>query len=107
MNNFNDRQKAYEAKFAQDEALRFKVESRRNKLLGLWLAEQMGKSGDEADAYAKEVVISDLKEAGDEDVIAKVLADIDAAGLTLTRDDIVNKLAEYLVIAAEQLNVGE
>lgn len=107
MNNFNDRQKAYEAKFAQDEALRFKVESRRNKLLGLWLAEQMGKSGDEADAYAKEVVISDLKEAGDEDVIAKVLADIDAAGLTLTRDDIVNKLAEYLVIAADQLNVGE
>ena len=67
----------------------------------------MGKSGDEADAYAKEVVISDLKEAGDEDVIAKVLADIDAAGLTLTRDDIVNKLAEYLVIAADQLNVGE
>ena len=107
MNNFNDRQKAYEAKFAQDEALRFKVESRRNKLLGLWLAEQMGKSGDEADAYAKEVVISDLKEAGDEDVIAKVLADIDAAGLSLTRDDIVNKLAEYLVIAADQLNVGE
>ncbi len=107
MNNFNDRQKAYEAKFAQDEALRFRVESRRNKLLGLWLAEQMGKSGDDADAYAKEVVISDLKEAGDEDVIAKVLADIDAAGLTLTRDDIVNKLAEYLVIAADQLNIGE
>ena len=107
MNNFNDRQKAYEAKFAQDEALRFRVESRRNKLLGLWLAEQMGKSGDEADAYAKEVVISDLKEAGDEDVIAKVLADVDAAGLTLTRDDIVNKLAEYLVVAADQLNVGE
>lgn len=107
MTSFDEREKAYEAKFAQDEALRFKVEARRDKLLGLWLAGEMGKSTEEAEAYAKEVVISDLKEAGDEDVIAKVLADIEAAGLNITREDIVNKLAEYLVIAADQLNVGE
>ncbi|GJM01626.1 MAG: hypothetical protein DHS20C08_01270 [Rhodomicrobium sp.] len=107
MTNFNDREKAYEAKFAQDEQLRFKVEARRDKLLGLWLAEKMGKSSDEAAEYAKEVVISDLKEAGDEDVIAKVLADIETAGLSITREEIVNKLSEYMVIAAEQLEVGE
>lgn len=107
MTNFNDREKAYEAKFAQDEQLRFKVEARRDKLLGLWLAEKMGKSSDEAAEYAKEVVISDLKEAGDEDVIAKVLADIETAGLSISREEIVNKLSEYMVIAAEQLEVGE
>lgn len=105
MTNFNEREKAYEAKFAQDEELRFKVEARRDKLLGLWLAAQMGKSSDEAEAYAKEVVIADLKEAGDEDVIAKVMTDIEAAGLSITREDIVNKLSEYMVEAAEQLGV--
>lgn len=105
MTSFDEREKAYEAKFAQDEALRFKVEARRDKLLGLWLAGEMGKSTEEAEAYAKEVVISDLKEAGDEDVIAKVLADIEAAGLNITREDIVNKLSEYMVTAAEQLGV--
>lgn len=105
MTSFDEREKAYEAKFAQDEALRFKVEARRDKLLGLWLAGEMGKSTEEAEAYAKEVVISDLKEAGDEDVISKVLADIEAAGLDISREDIVNKLSEYMVTAAEQLGV--
>lgn len=103
MNSFQDREKAFEAKFAHDEELRFKVESRRDKLLGLWLAEQLGKS--DAEAYAKEVVISDLKEAGDEDIIAKVLADIEEAGLNITREQIVEKLSEFLVVAGEQLGV--
>ena len=106
MNTFDDREKAYEAKFAHDEQLRFKVEARRNKLLGLWLAEQMGKSGDEAEAYAKEVVISDLKEAGDEDIIAKVMTDIEEAGLPLTREQIVAKLSEFMLAASEQI-VGD
>lgn len=105
MTSFDEREKAYEAKFARDEELRFKVEARRDKLLGLWLAGEMGKSTEEAEAYAKEVVISDLKEAGDEDVIAKVMADIEAAGLDISREDIVNKLTEYMVTAAEQLGV--
>ena len=69
MNNFEDREKAFEAKFAHDEELRFKVDARRDKLLGLWLADKMGKTGDDAESYAKEVVISDLKEAGDADII--------------------------------------
>lgn len=103
MNSFQDREKAFEAKFAHDEELRFKVESRRDKLLGLWLAEQLGKT--DAEAYAKEVVISDLKEAGDEDIIAKVLADIEEAGLNITREQIVEKLSEFLVVAGEQLGV--
>lgn len=105
MNNFKDREKAYEAKFAQDEELRFKVEARRDKKLGLWLAEKMGKTSEEAENYAKEVVISDLKEAGDEDVIAKVMADIEAAGLDITREQIVEKLSEYMVLAAAEMNI--
>ena len=107
MNTFKDREKAHEAKYAHDEELRFKVEARRDKLLGLWLAEQMGKTGDEATAYATEVVISDLKEAGDEDVIAKVLADIEAAGLSIDRAQIVEKLSEFMVKAAIELGIGD
>lgn len=104
MNNFQDREKAFEAKFAHDEEKRFKVEARRDKLLGLWLAEKLGKSGDAADEYAKEVVISDLKEAGDADVIAKVMADIKEANLDISENEIVEKLSEYYVVAAEELS---
>ncbi|GAA6211706.1 DUF1476 domain-containing protein [Hyphomicrobiales bacterium 4NK60-0047b] len=104
MNNLNDREKAFEAKFAHDEELRFKVDARRDKLLGLWLAEKMGKTGDAADAYAKEVVISDLKEAGDADVIAKVMADIKEAGLGISEAEIVEKLSEFFVKAGEELS---
>lgn len=107
MNNFNDRKKAFEAKFAHDAELRFKTEARRNKLFGLWLAEKLGKSGDDADAYAKEVIIADMEEAGDEDVIRKVTADIEAAGLDISREQIEEKLSEFFVEAAEQLNEGE
>ncbi len=105
MNTFNDREKAFEAKFAHDEELRFKVEARRDKLLGLWLAEKMGKTGGDAEDYAKEVVISDLQEAGDEDVIAKVMADIAEAKLDIDRPQIEAKLAEYMVEAGTQLGL--
>ncbi len=104
MNNFQDREKAFEAKFAHDEEKRFKVEARRDKLLGLWLAEKLGKSGEAAEDYAKEVVIADLKEAGDADVIAKVMADINEAGLDISENEIVEKLSEYFVVAAEELS---
>ena len=103
MNNFQDREKAFEAKFAHDEELRFKVDARRNKLLGLWLADKMGKTGDDAESYAKEVVIADLKEAGDADVIEKVMADIKEANLSITEDEIVKKLSEFFVAAGEEL----
>ena len=98
MTTFDKRKDAYENKFAHDEALRFKAEARRNKLLGLWAAELLGKSGEEADAYAREVVRSDFEEAGDEDVFRKVRGDFDAAGvdqsdhqLRRTMDDLMEE----------------
>jgi hypothetical protein len=76
MSTFDDRQQAFEAKFAHDAEMQFKAEARRNKLLGLWAAELMGKSGDAAAAYAIEVVKSDFEEAGDEDVFRKLSGDL-------------------------------
>lgn len=76
MTTFDDRENAFENKFAHDEALKFKAEARRNKLLGLWVAGLLGKSGEAAAAYAKEVIASDFAEAGDEDVFRKVAADL-------------------------------
>ena len=72
MSNFDDREKAQEAKYAHDQEISFKANARRNKLLGLWVAEQLGLSGDAADAYAREVIESDFEEPGDEDVFRKV-----------------------------------
>ena len=98
MTTFDKRKDAYENKFAHDEALRFKAEARRNKLLGLWAAELLGKSGEEADSYAREVVRSDFEEAGDEDVFRKVRGDFDTAGvdqsdhqLRRTMDDLMEE----------------
>ena len=76
MSSFDDRENAFENKFAHDAEMQFKAEARRNKLLGLWAAELMGKTGDEADAYAKEVIKADFEEAGDEDVYRKVAGDL-------------------------------
>lgn len=76
MTTFDDRQRAFETKFAHDADLQFRVGARRNKLLGLWAAGLLGKTGAEADAYAVEVVKSDFAEAGDEDVLRKVAADL-------------------------------
>ncbi len=76
MTSFDDRESAFENKFAHDAETQFKIDARRNKLLGLWAAELLGKSGDEAAAYALEVIKSDFEEAGDEDVIRKVVADL-------------------------------
>lgn len=84
MANFSEREKGFEAKFAHDEDKRFRAVARRNKLLGLWAAEKLGLSGDAADAYAKEVIVADFVEAGDEDVVRKVLGDFQAKGLDLT-----------------------
>ena len=83
MSSMRDRQEGFEKKFAMDEDLKFKAMARRNKLLGLWAAEKLGKTGADADAYAKEVVRADFEEAGDEDVFRKVRADFDAASKRL------------------------
>ena len=103
MAQFDERQKAQEAKFARDGELRFKAEARRNKLLGLWVAEHMGLSEEHARAYAGEVVAADFEEAGDEDVFRKVSADLKAKGASVSDDMIRKKMAELTVIAREQV----
>jgi hypothetical protein len=80
MNTFNEREKAFEKRFAHDEELRFKALAKRNKLLGLWAAEKLGKSGAEAEAYAQEVMKADLHEPGEEDLVRKLAQDFKAAG---------------------------
>ena len=100
MTTFDDRETAFENKFAHDEEMKFKAEARRNKLLGIWAAELLGKTGEEADAYAKEVVLSDFEEAGHEDVVRKVAGDL---GDLADADTIRGKLDELMRIAKDQL----
>ncbi|MGR3812766.1 MAG: DUF1476 domain-containing protein [Cognatishimia activa] len=100
MSTFDDRETAFEAKFAHDEEMQFKAEARANKLLGLWAADLLGKSGDEAEAYAKTVVVADFEEAGNEDVIRKVSGDL---GDKSSADEVRAKLAETLKMAKDQL----
>jgi hypothetical protein len=103
MTNFSDREKAFENMFAHDQELKFKAEARANKLLGLWAAEKMGISGDEADAYAKSVVIADFEEAGHEDVFRKVRGDFDAKQIAVSDEEIRVKMLELAHVAGQQL----
>ena len=100
MTTFDDRENAFENKFAHDEEMKFKAEMRRNKLLGLWAAELLGKTGDDANAYAVEVVKSDFEEAGHEDVVRKVAGDL---GDLADADTIRGKMDELLKIAKDQV----
>ncbi|PIB24877.1 aldolase [Amylibacter kogurei] len=100
MTTFDDRERAYENKFAHDEEMRFKTIARRNKLVGLWAAELMGKTTGEAEAYAKDVVKADFEEAGDEDVYRKLSGDL---GDKATEADIRAKMAELLLVAKDQM----
>ena len=99
----NDRRKGFEEKFRQDQDLQFKVSSRRNKLLGLWLGERFGLGGDKLAEYATTVVIADLDKPGDDDVVGKVMADIKERNLTISEADIRAKLAELAVTAKDQM----
>jgi len=103
MGTFDDRERAEEARYALDQQTQMRVTARRNKLLGLWVAGLMGVGGEQAEAYAKTVVIADLEEAGDDDVIRKVLADLSAAGITRTDADIKEQLARLLPVAREEV----
>ena len=100
MTTFDDRENAFEAKFAHDEEMTFKADARANKLLGLWAAELLGKSGAEADDYAKSVIIADFEEAGHEDVVRKVAGDLEGKS---TADEIRAKRAECLAKAKQQV----
>jgi hypothetical protein len=101
MTTFNDREKSFEKKFEKDQELQFKVNARRNKLLGLWAAGLMGKSGADAEAYAKEVVVADFEKPGDSDVIAKLVKDLAAAGKP-TEEHTVRKQGERLLDDAKK-----
>lgn len=103
MSGMDERSQAYENKFAHDEELRFKAEARRNKLLGLWAAELLGKEGEEAEAYAKEVVMSDFEEVGDEDVFRKVRGDFDAAGVQQSDHQLRRTMDELMHTAMKQI----
>ncbi len=100
MSTFEDREHAFEAKFAHDEEMQFKAIARRNKLTGLWAAELMGISGDEALAYAKTVVTADFEEAGHEDVVRKLAADL---GDKADADTIRAKMDELLPVAKAEI----
>jgi hypothetical protein len=106
MTTFDKRQEGFEAKFAHDEELKFKAMARRNKLLGLWAAEKLGLSGEEAEAYAKAVVKADFEEPGEEDVFRKVRADFDAKGVDQSDHQIRRTMAELMATAIQQVTAG-
>lgn len=99
----DERRKGMDAKLNRDSELQFKVNNRRNKLLGLWLAEQFGLSGDEAAEYAKSVVLSDFEEPGDDDVIRKVMGDIQSRGANINEDAIRKQMESLIETAKDQI----
>jgi hypothetical protein len=106
MNNFDKREEGFEKKYALDEEQKFKAEARRNRLLGMWAAEKLGISGDAAAAYAKEVVAADFEEAGDSDVVRKVLGDLTAKGVAVTEPQLRVKMDELMATAVAQVKAG-
>jgi hypothetical protein len=103
MTTFDDRERGFEAKFAHDEEMRFRILARRNRLLGAWAAKLMGLSEAEADAYAKDVIRAEFEEAGDEDVVRKLLGDLTSAGVECDENRIREALAHKNVEARRQL----
>ena len=106
MTTFDDREKAFENMFAHDQEMQFRIQARRNRLLGQWAAQQMGLTPEETDAYAKEVVQAEFEEAGDEDVIRKVLGDLTSAGCDVDEAGVRAALEARSVEARRQL-MGE
>ena len=102
MTTFDDRERAFESQYARDQDLQFKIAARRNRLLGAWAAELMGLTAVEAEAYAKDVVRADFEEAGDEDVIRKVLGDLTSAGVDIDESRIRDALEAKMVEARRQ-----
>lgn len=103
MSNFNEREKAFEAKFKNDQELQFKVNNRRNRLLGQWAAEQMGMGGDEVAAYAKTVVAADFEKPGHDDVIEKVMADFAERGTEVSEHRLRREAEDLLSVAMTQI----
>ena len=106
MTTFDDREEAFEKRFALDEEFRFKATARCNKLLGLWVAGRMGKTGADAEAYARSIVLADFHEPGDGDVIRKVHQDLGAAGQPLDESALRAKLGQLRAQAIEEIKAG-
>jgi hypothetical protein len=104
MTSLNDRERAFENKYAHDQEMKFRIIARRNKLLGQWAGGLLGKA--DIDAYAKEVVASDFEEAGEEDVVRKVAGDFAAGGISKSPEDVRDKMIELLAVATSQLDKG-
>ncbi len=103
MSQFEDRERAFETKFAHDEEMKFRIAARRNRLLGEWAARQMGLSEAETESYAKDAVRSDFEEAGDHDVVRKVLGDLTASGMDIDEDKVVEALRNKEIEARRQI----
>nr|ART35876.1 B328 [uncultured bacterium] len=103
MSGFDDREKGFEAKFRLDQESQFKVTARRNKLLGLWAAAQLGKTGADAEAYARDVVAADFTRVGDSDVIEKVVSDLKARNIPVTDAEVRAQLDKLARTAREQI----
>ena len=106
MTNFNDRERGEESKFAHDEEMHFRIHARRNRLVGHWAAERMGLSAVEAEAYATSVVQADFEEAGDEDVVRKLLGDLTSAEVDVSEADVRDAL-EAKSVEAKRALMGE
>lgn len=101
--SFSDRQKAFEDKYKHDQELQFKVMVRRNKLLGLFIAELLGLTGEKAETYARDVISTDFEEPGDEDVVRKVMADIQGSDVDFSEHRLRKKMDELLTVAKQQI----
>jgi hypothetical protein len=106
MTTFDKREEGFEKKFALDEEQKFKAEARRNKLLGLWVADKLGMSGEQANAYAREVVAADFEEAADRDVVHKVTGDLTAKGIAMSEAELRAKMDELMAQAIMQVKAG-
>jgi len=107
MSTLDKREEGFEKKFALDEEQKFKAEARRNRLLGLWAAEKLGLSGDAATGYSKEVVAADFEEAGDGDVLRKIMGDFAAKNVAVTEQAMRAKMNELLAVAAAEVKAGK
>ena len=106
MTTFDKREEGFEKKFALDEEQKFKAEARRNKLLGLWAAEKLGMSDDAASSYAKDVIAAEFEEAGDADVVRKVMGDLTAKDVAITEAQVRAKMDELMALAIVQVKAG-
>jgi hypothetical protein len=106
MTTFDKREEAFEKQFALDEEQKFKALARRNRLLGLWAAEQLGKSGEDATAYAKEVIAAEFEDAHEAAVVRKVVGDLSAKGISVSEQEIRTRMDDLMLQAAAQVKAG-